>query len=265
MTREYIVRAAVAMACLCSASPPRSLAADRPLVSLAIEERAGVARRGEPVTAGVPLPKGAFRDAAALALADERGRPVPAQFKPAARWWQDGSLKWVHVHFLSDVPANGRQTVRVVRGETRAPRNGTLRVADGEDRITVVAGALKFVVGKRKFNGIAEAWLDPSRTPRFGDGSRVIAPHTGGLVMRTGGREYRSANDGSAEVAVEESTPLYAVIRAKGVMSASDGARGFSYLCRLTAYAGQPRVTAQVTVVNTMGPRSEERRGGEEC
>ncbi len=146
----------------------------------------------------------------------------------------------------------------LVRSGKSAPQKAALRVTDAKDQITVRTGPLKFTVKKRRFNGIAEAWLDASGKQRFDEGSRLIAPHTGGLVVRTGDREYRSANDVAGEIVVEEQTPLYVVIKAKGVVSASNGAKGFSYLCRLTAYADQPQVTAQVSVVNTVGPRRED-------
>jgi hypothetical protein len=258
-TRRRELFGRVALVAFCACWTPAAISAEpETLVSLTVDERAGIGRKGEPVTAGVPLPRGAVRDAGSLALTDERGRPTPAQIKPVSRWWDDGSLRWVHLHFQSDVPANGRQTVKLVRGGKSAPAGAALRVADERDRITVVTGPLKFVAGKRGFNGIAEAWLDASGKRRFNEGSRIIAPHKGGLAMRAGGREYRSANGASGEVVIEEQTPLYVVIRAKGVLSSSDGAQGFSYLCRLTAYAGQARVTAQVTVTNTVGPRRED-------
>ncbi|MGQ9663448.1 MAG: RIFT barrel domain-containing protein [Kiritimatiellia bacterium] len=77
-------------------------------VKLTVEERLGLARRNEPVTSGVPLPKGAVKDTTALRLLDENGKVVPVQFGVANRWWDDGSIKWLHVDFQPSVPANGK-------------------------------------------------------------------------------------------------------------------------------------------------------------
>src|SRR5512136_603910 len=85
---------------------PAAAAGETPLVSLTVEERVGVSRRSEPVTAGVPLPKGVVHDAGSLALLDERGRRVAGDIRAVNRWLDDGSVKWVHLHFQSDVPGN---------------------------------------------------------------------------------------------------------------------------------------------------------------
>ena len=141
--------------CVCSIwlQPAISADSDR-LVSLTLEERAGVSRRKEPVTAGVPLPQGAAREAETLALLDERGQPVRAQIKPVSRWLGNDTLKWVHIHFQADVPPNARRTLTLVHSRRTAPEKSGLRVSDEKDRITVDTGPLKFIVGKSKFNGI---------------------------------------------------------------------------------------------------------------
>ena len=56
-------------------------------VSLSIQETAGLARAGEPVTSGVPMPLSVnLTDLSAVRLLDGNGRPVPAQFSSLARW-----------------------------------------------------------------------------------------------------------------------------------------------------------------------------------
>jgi hypothetical protein len=63
-------------------------AAGTPLdVPLTVEETAGVARSAEPVTFGVPLPKGLIRDTAGLRLYGPNGKPVAADFRVVNRWW----------------------------------------------------------------------------------------------------------------------------------------------------------------------------------
>ncbi len=225
-----------------------------PLVVLTVEERAGIGRRAEPIMAGVPMPAGAVKDAGALSLVDERGRPVRAHIKTVTRWLDDGSAKWLHLHFQGDAAANERRTYALTRARKDARPAAPLRVVNERDRITVVTGPLKFTVSRDRFNGIAEAWQDVSGKQRFGEGNRILAPHAGGLVMRTAGREFRSSNGAASEVVIEDQTPLFVVIKAVGRLSAASGEQGFSYVCRLTAYSGQARVDAQVSVANTVGP-----------
>ena len=53
------------------------------------------------VTNGVPLLQGQADDVKSLAVIGPDGKPVPAQFRPLARWWRgDNSLRWVLVSFV---------------------------------------------------------------------------------------------------------------------------------------------------------------------
>ena len=63
-----------------------SLSAQHLDVPLTVAEPAGVARIAEPVTFGVPLPKGLTSDTARLRLTRPDGRAVPASFRVAKRW-----------------------------------------------------------------------------------------------------------------------------------------------------------------------------------
>ena len=60
-------------------------------VPVTVQERAGVRRTAEPVTFGVPLPKGLLRENERLRLYGPDGKPVPAAFHAASRWWEDAA------------------------------------------------------------------------------------------------------------------------------------------------------------------------------
>src|SRR6187549_494538 len=54
---------------------------------LTVRETAGVARSGEVVRSGVPIPRGLnLRGTGALAVVDPAGKAVPADFQVTARW-----------------------------------------------------------------------------------------------------------------------------------------------------------------------------------
>ena len=74
-------------------------------VPIRLEEFAGVARQGEAVTFGIPLPKGLIKDTARLRLFGSDDAPVPASFRAVNRWWDDGSIQWVHTDFFADTAA----------------------------------------------------------------------------------------------------------------------------------------------------------------
>jgi|GEM_PF-2539384 len=80
------------------------------LVTLTMEERVGLDRKDEWVTIGVPLPRGKASSTDQLvALRD--GEPVAAEILPVNRWWEDGSLRWVHIIFPADCPARSKASV----------------------------------------------------------------------------------------------------------------------------------------------------------
>ena len=61
-----------------------------------MEEQVGLDREDEWVTMGVPLPKGKVSSTDQLAVLRD-GKPIYAEILPVNRWWDDGSLRWVHI------------------------------------------------------------------------------------------------------------------------------------------------------------------------
>jgi len=217
-------------------------------VRLTVTERAGVARVAEPVSNGVPFPRGALKveDAANLALFDAAGKPVPAQFQVTDRWWAfDKSVRWVLVSFVADVPAKGAAVYTLRTGtkpaavadpvkvdivRTDDPKaidtfyDGHLRLQKGTpaDRVTVDTGKVKFTVRRKRFNLFDEVWAD---------GKQVIASHDKGLVYFTNfkgdkANTYLTASNfegGSLEVL--EAGPVRAVLKLAGRFAAEKGVR----------------------------------------
>ncbi len=67
-------------------------------IPLTIEESTGVARVAEPVTTGVPFPKGVLRDASRLRLYGPDGKAVPAAFRAVNKWWEDSATQMPSIH-----------------------------------------------------------------------------------------------------------------------------------------------------------------------
>ena len=79
-------------------------------VKLTLAERHSDSRTGEPVTSGVPLPQGQFKDVSKLRLVDDKGNEVPCQFTPTVKWFRDGSIRWVLLDFQASVTAFSTRT-----------------------------------------------------------------------------------------------------------------------------------------------------------
>lgn len=214
-------------------------------VPLTVVDRAGFARVNEPVTSGVPLPRGLMNDTKALTLLGPDGAPVPAQFTVAARWWPDTSIRWVHVDFQANCPKDGTAVYTLTDGgKNPAPTVPVLAQIDG-DTATVTTGVLKFTVNRASFNLIDRAWIDPTgagnyATPIVGGNSSILLSHCGtGMPVF---KNFSPANDPAVTMEVEENGPMRAVVKLTGKHISTDDMPGDNHLldfvCRITAYAG---------------------------
>lgn len=213
---------------------------DTGTVTLTMTEGAGAARSGEWITVGVPLPKGSFKSTEELCLLRD-GESIPCEIIPVNRWWDDGTLRWVHLIFQGDCPADGQALVTLARGR-QAPMSGQImKVRDDQDRFIVDTGAVSFEVRKKSFNVLDAV--------KVGD-ETIINTHKRGLIVYVEGQEYCAAPDPNATVVLEEKGPLHAVLRARGSMRNAEGWRKFDFDCRLYAHAGSPEVKIVVTLMN---------------
>src|SRR5438552_10086411 len=74
--------------------------------SLPLLLRSPIAAREQPVTRGVPFPRGVLTDPAAVALFDDARREVFVQTQVLSRW-SDGSVRWLLLEFLMEQIAAG--------------------------------------------------------------------------------------------------------------------------------------------------------------
>jgi len=213
-------------------------------VPVTVEETAGIRRAAEPVTFGVPLPKGLLRETERLRLYGPDGKPVPAAFRAASRWWEDAagqnsSLRWVHADFFADVAARGRAVYRVKLSDDDAPAPASALVVKTEgDTVIVDTGAVQFTVHKT--------------------GAVLDAPGLRGadFLLRSDERIYKASQWTASELVVEDQNPLRVVIRRTGAHGWVDGRdRALDYTLRIVAWAGRPYIRLIYSFVNRQGQR----------
>ncbi len=217
------------------------LALDLPLT---VQETAGVARASEPVTFGVPLPKGLVHDPARLRLIGPQGTPVPAAFRVVNRWWDDAatqvaSIQWLHTDFLADAPARGRSVYRLRQSDEAAPPPpATLRVTTDGDDIRVSTGALDFTAHRT--------------------GPLLDAPGLASLdaVLRSDERIYRASRWTASDLVIEDQNPLRVVLKRTGAHGWVEGSdRALDSVVRIIAWAGRPYIRVIYSFVNRQGSR----------
>ncbi len=210
-------------------------------VPLTVEEGSGRQRSGEPVTFGVPLPKGLLHDTARLRLFGPGGKPVAADFRVVNRWWSDtgsqvASVQWVRGDFFANAPAGGRAVYHLRVSDENVPAPPPLLVkAEGGD-VQVNTGPLQFTVHRRG------ALLDAPGLPSVD------------FLLRSDERIYKLSKWADSELVVEEQTPLKVVLKRTGSHGWVDGKdRALDYVARITAYAGKPHLSLAYSIVNRQG------------
>jgi hypothetical protein len=200
-------------------------------VPLTVQETAGVERVSEPVTFGVPLPKGQT-GTAKLRLYGPGGKPVAANFRAA-------SAQWVHCDFFASAPARGRTVYRLRdTGEEAPSPPEKLEVTPSGDDVTVSTGPLRFTVHRKG------PLLD-------GPGLRDAD-----FLLRSDERVYKLSTWAGSDLIVEEQTPFKVVLKRTGSHGWPNGKdRALDYVVRITAYPGKSHVRVAYSFVNRQGDR----------
>nr|MBA3710439.1 hypothetical protein [Planctomycetota bacterium] len=185
----------------------------RPIVSLRVSERHGVARRGELVTAGIPLPESlAIADPARLRVLDARGAEVPAQMRVLSRWGvladASAAIRWVLIDFKADADANGSSRYQLALADRPRQQPGLVIASDAK-RIRIDTGAATFEFSAERFALFERVVVA---------GREVVSPSSANGFVATGidGAEYSTAHDRPREFMVEECGPLRAVVLVRG-------------------------------------------------
>jgi len=157
------------------------------VVELSVVERQGAARRGEPVTFAVPLPKGELHSAEQVRLLRD-GREIPAQFRTTGLWRPGESIRWLLVDLQADVAANSRQAYTLEYGagvSATAKPAAAIRIEEGDDAYRVDTGAARFSISRRVFDLFQEVRLTDgtivvpradAAKPRYGAVVRGLKP-----------------------------------------------------------------------------------------
>ena len=193
--------------CLAGAPPAWTVEALRS-VELTLEETAGLRRFGYPVTAHVPLPRGAAREPDALSLAPGVGVPSRVQIDPVSRW-ADGSLQWLSVHFNLSPGPHEKHSFRLLIGAPRGTRPAARALGEVRDAYR-----------------IRDVYHVPFRGPsfitsiRYGDREFLRAPARWEVSL-AGDREPLAAAAGSETHRVIAAGPVNVIVERAGTLAGS--------------------------------------------
>src|SRR6185437_7663007 len=241
-----------------------SLSAAQLSVPLTIQEMkypgiTGVARTGEPVTAGVPLAKGtipcANANPASCSGVSSLGLTgaTMGQFRCLVEW-EDQSCKWVLVDTQATVAAGAANTGITLTNAGTGNVGGANLATDNTTAgtITVDTGAAQFTIRKANFNGLDKVVAGGVTVVASGTstGLAITGPAPGGTSCGTCTTTYTSSNDAASTAVIEENGPVRAVVKADGAHKDSAGNTYMRWTVRLYFYKGKSYVRANVSLRN---------------
>ncbi|NQU12361.1 hypothetical protein HQ590_16320, partial [bacterium] len=198
---------------------------------------------GAPVVIGVPFPRGALKQAAALSVLAPNGVPCPAAVRPLVTW-PDGSVRWALVTMLAREP--GRHRLKIGRkptGPAKAEHAVQLRQDSGT--ATLDNGLVKIVLASHGRGPLQEitaggrAWLSRAEDLR--------------LVVN----DADTTRETERQVQVLEQSPLRTRVRVSGCHVDADGRELLQYRLDVELWAGWPVLRLDYQFINLERGRDE--------
>lgn len=199
-------------------------------------------RKHEPVSVSIPFAKGVLPPSKSLVILDD-GKPLPVQTRSLAQW-EDGSTKWLIVHFQPNLPSNKDKTLHYEISDKVVDISLEHQVAVTETNhgYEVDTGVLRFLVPNNGFLPIRDIVLN-------GETLWNETPFQG--FELTLDDETLSTREGTVELEIAEAGSLRAVILIKGKHQNADGREIFELNGRITAFAGKPYIEVEHQFIHT--------------
>ncbi len=193
-------------------------------------ETAGISRRLYPVTASLPLPRGAMADAGQVVVM-QGAKALPTQAQILSRW-PDGSTRWLLVDFQLSMQPYEQAPLTLQVGPSSPLPEAAVTVRESPSAVEVDTGELLFSVPRDTFAPLAGLSLrgGPSAGPL-------------GLSVSLDGATYRAKPPRSVRAVA--TGPLRAEITIEGSFETA-----MDYVLRIDAYAGKPFVRLYYTFID---------------
>lgn len=204
----------------------------------------------QPITTGVPFPRGVLDQVSRLALFDSNNNVVPLQARPSARW-PDGSIQWALLDFpIGPIPA-GESRWRLVVDENEAKRAeesppSPIAVEETPEALIVETGAARFHLNRRRFGPLNQVEID---------GERLLDETLVSTALTDAKGRIRSPR--IERIDVEERGPVRATIRIEGAFRGRG--RPCRFEARISMFAGTTLARVELAIHN---PRRARHRGG---
>lgn len=209
------------------------------MIDIYIDKLYRYERKEEPCFIGIPMKKGVLNSLDRVAVFQEN-RALPIQKKVTARH-DDGSVKFMFLRFLADLPANKGVILKCDTNAQPEVKTDafTMAVTENENGIGVDTGSLCFEV--RNNSDSIFQYLDA-------EGIRYEKEQLIGPVLRDGeGNEYQLK---IKNWSVVETGEVCTILKAMGTNECA-GTQSIDFEIKLTAYAKKPWIELSYRIINT--------------
>ncbi|MBU4259948.1 MAG: hypothetical protein KKI12_00250 [Proteobacteria bacterium] len=220
-------------------------------VPIIIEETAGIDRTNEPVTVGIPFPKGLLTDTSGLCIVDPDAGHLPLQTQVLATW-HDDSLKWVLLDFQASVRAKTTKELKLTltrnKPEATADKRCHISTEEGQDHLRVDTGTASFFVNTQV--------LKPLDRVVIGDNKIVDGTKSRIVLTDVSGAEYEPRIN---NMFFETKGPLRTTLKVEGEFRTSPKSSFAAFFSRVHLFANSSLVKIEFTILN---PRAAKHPGG---
>jgi hypothetical protein len=219
------------------------------LCSLIIKEDSGIDRLDEPVTLGLPFPRGMLLETQQLRLIDHHNQQrLPLQVE-ALDYWVDGSVRWALLDFQASVAAGESAEYQLqLSGDAPPSQEPDIVLTQSRDSWTVDTGVCRFTLSTHTLRVFDEV-VSEGIVIGAGAENRIV-------LTDAGGHAYEPRID---RIAVQAPGPLRLSLHILGKLISPGREPLADFIARLSFYAGSRVVELQLTVRN---PRAAKHPGG---
>ncbi len=220
-------------------------------------------RKNEQCFIGFPLPKGTVNDISDIQLWDEKESFVlPTQMKVTSTY-EDGSIRFIFIRFLADIPANRQSSFWCVVGgkddedadgskNTKNTKNSENAVFCNPLSLSKTASGYRVETVDEKGASFSYEVKDDANgifdSVEFGEKRYASGQVVGPALLLESGKEEFAVNTGKWEVV--EQGPLCVILKNKGKHVCIKTKKEISFEIKLTAFAGRPYTEVSYRLIN---------------
>jgi len=222
-------------------------------IPIIIKETAGINRFNEPVTVGVPFPKGLLKEESSLRLHDSQYGNLPLQTEPLAVW-PDGSAKWILLDFQVTVDANTTKELKLtIQSSISMDKESTenkaeISIKHDSNSININTNTASFFINTGVFK--------PFNRVVVGDNDILNSTESKVILTDESGTEYGPHIN---NIFIETEGELRTTLKVEGEFRSSNRSSFANFVSRVSFFANSSIVKIDFTIHN---PQAAKHPGG---